>query len=205
MALSGTLILVPVLLLAHNWAPAAARLKAGPGPGLAAPATPPSTAPVASAPTATSAVSVVPATTPPPASIVLTPAVALLPTTSSTTWRVIPRTTTTVRRVVVTAPPAPRPPPPTTLPRPPAPVPPAYSETGQASWYVAPAGFCAHPTLPIGTVITVTDLATGAKATCTVEGRGPFGGGGRIVDLDQTTFAKLAPLAQGVINVRISW
>jgi rare lipoprotein A len=82
---------------------------------------------------------------------------------------------------------------------------PTNSETGQASWYNAPAGYCAHPTLPLGTVITVTNLANGATATCTIEGRGPYGGGDRIVDLDQTTFAKLAPLSQGVINVRITW
>jgi rare lipoprotein A len=70
---------------------------------------------------------------------------------------------------------------------------------------VAAAGACASPTLPLGTVVTVTNLATGATATCTIEGRGPFGGGDRIIDLDQATFARLAPLAEGVIDVRISW
>ena len=102
-------------------------------------------------------------------------------------------TTTTARRPV-----APRPPPapPTTVV--------GRSQSGPASWYYGPVGSCAHPTLPMGTVITVTDLATGASATCKVGGRGPYGGT-FIVDLDQATFAKLAPLSAGVIEVRITW
>jgi rare lipoprotein A (peptidoglycan hydrolase) len=119
-------------------------------------------------------------------------------TTGTTTPRVVVTvkrtitTTTAPRRSVVT-----RPPPPTTTV-------PAHSEVGQASWYNGPAGSCAHPYLPIGTVITVTNVATGASATCRVGGRGPYGGN-RIVDLDQATFAKLAPPSAGVIEVRITW
>jgi rare lipoprotein A len=78
------------------------------------------------------------------------------------------------------------------------------SQTGPASWYGAPAGTCAHQTLPFGTVVTVTDLANGRSVTCRVEDRGPYEGG-RIIDLSESTFAQLAPPGAGVIEVRISW
>lgn len=78
------------------------------------------------------------------------------------------------------------------------------SQTGPASWYPAPAGTCAHKTLPIGTVVTVTDLENGRQTTCRVEDRGPYQGG-RIIDLSKTTFAQLAPPSRGVIQVRITW
>jgi rare lipoprotein A len=78
------------------------------------------------------------------------------------------------------------------------------SQTGPASWYPAPAGTCAHPSLPFGTVVTVTDLANGRTTTCRVEDRGPYEGG-RIIDLSESTFAQLAPPSTGVIQVRITW
>ena len=78
------------------------------------------------------------------------------------------------------------------------------SETGSASWYQAPAGTCAHPSLPFGTVVTVTNLANGATTHCTVEDRGPYSGG-RIIDLSESTFSQIASPSEGVIQVRISW
>ena len=81
---------------------------------------------------------------------------------------------------------------------------PSNSQTGAASWYQAPAGYCAHPTLPFGTVVTVTNLANGASTTCTVEDRGPYEGG-RIIDLAESTFSQIASPSQGVIQVRIQW
>ena len=87
---------------------------------------------------------------------------------------------------------------------PPPPVAPRPSQTGPASWYGAPAGTCAHPSLPLGTVVTVTNLANGRTTTCRVEDRGPYQGG-RIIDLSEATFSQLAPPASGVIEVRISW
>jgi len=81
---------------------------------------------------------------------------------------------------------------------------PAHQQTGPASWYQAPAGTCAHPSLPIGTLVTVVNLANGRQTQCRVEDRGPYQGG-RIIDLAETTFAQLADPAQGVINVRIEW
>jgi hypothetical protein len=87
---------------------------------------------------------------------------------------------------------------------PPAPVAARPSQTGPASWYPAPAGTCAHPSLPLGTIVTVTDLANGRTTTCRVADRGPYQGG-RIIDLSESTFAQLASPSSGVIEVRISW
>jgi rare lipoprotein A len=87
---------------------------------------------------------------------------------------------------------------------PPPPPPPRPSQTGQASWYPAPAGTCAHQTLPLGTVVTVTDLANGRSVTCRVEDRGPYQNN-RIIDLSESTFSQLAPPSVGVIEVRITW
>jgi len=101
-------------------------------------------------------------------------------------------------RLITTTPTTTRPRPTTTTP------PPAHSETGGASWYQAPDGTCANNDAPMGTVVTVTDLATGRSVTCQVTSRGPFANG-RIIDLAQSTFSRLAPSAYGVIQVRVTW
>ena len=76
---------------------------------------------------------------------------------------------------------------------------------GGASWYRYKAGTCAHRTLSKGTVVQVTNLASGKTATCTVADRGPFIAG-RIIDLDRTVFLAVADSpGQGVIRVRIEW
>jgi rare lipoprotein A (peptidoglycan hydrolase) len=112
-------------------------------------------------------------------------------TTTAHIVAVVHRTTaTTVRRRVTTTT--------TTTTRPP------HQQTGQASWYDAPDGTCAHPTLAFGTVVTVTNLANGRTVKCTVTDRGPYESG-RIVDLAKTTFDDLAPPATGIIDVRIQW
>jgi hypothetical protein len=80
------------------------------------------------------------------------------------------------------------------------------TETGQASWYsFAPgSGFtAAHPWLPFGTVVTVTNLETGKSIQVVINDRGPFGG--RIIDLSEEAFSALASLGHGVIDVRLSW
>jgi len=120
-----------------------------------------------------------PATTPVTAraTTVATLARPVAPTTSTT--RLSPTTTTT------TAPARP-------------------SQTGPASWYSAPAGTCAHQTLPFGTVVTVTNLATGATTTCRVSDRGTYEGG-RIIDLAESTFSQIADPSRGVIQVKITW
>lgn len=78
------------------------------------------------------------------------------------------------------------------------------SAVGGATWYAWHPGQCASPFLPHGTLLTVTDLATGKTIQCLVtdtEAHNP----GRVVDLSNWCFEELAPLAQGVIEVRISW
>ena len=129
----------------------------------------------------------------------------VLPTTTTTTLPPLPPTTTP--KVVA---PAPKPVPvvtPTTTKPPPPPTttaPPQNTTTGQASWYGAPAGTCASPSLPFGTVVTVTDLATGASVRCTVDDREAYTPG-RVLDLAQATFSQLASPSVGVIEVRLTW
>ena len=84
------------------------------------------------------------------------------------------------------------------------PAPAGGSQEGGASWYHYKPGTCAHRTLPKGTVVKVTNLATGQSATCTVADRGPFVAG-RIIDLDRSVFVAIASGNQGVVRVRIEW
>jgi rare lipoprotein A (peptidoglycan hydrolase) len=80
------------------------------------------------------------------------------------------------------------------------------SQVGEASWYSFAPGnglTAAHPWLPFGTVVTVTNLDNGGTVTVTINDRGPFGG--RIIDLSQEAFARIAPLGQGVAHVRLGW
>jgi rare lipoprotein A len=81
----------------------------------------------------------------------------------------------------------------------------AGSQVGEASWYYAPGtGYtAAHPSLPFGTVVTVTNLANGRTVQVVINDRGPFGG--RIIDLSPEAFSAIAPLGQGVCQVRVSW
>lgn len=128
----------------------------------------------------------------------LLPAADLEPTTTTTTAPPPPPTTTTVK---------PRPKPTTTTTAKPTTTTttaPPNMQTGTASWFQAPAGTCAHRTLPMGTALRVTNLANGLQVTCRVADRGPFVGG-RIVDLDREDFDAIASASQGVISVRIEW
>lgn len=108
---------------------------------------------------------------------------------------------------IITAPTIP--PPPVTAAPVPAPASasaPAFANTqvGIASWYNDRDGHCAHRTAPIGTVVTVTNVATGSSVTCKVTNRGPYAGG-RIIDLSDGSFARIAPLSQGLADVRVEW
>jgi rare lipoprotein A (peptidoglycan hydrolase) len=147
---------------------------------------------------------------PSPTTVVVQKA-AVAPTSATTRTTVKHRTTTTTRKpkpTTTTAKPAPKT---TTAPKPrayTAPAPAAstgQSEIGQASWYdtVDPV-VCAHKTLAMGTVVTVTNVENGNSTTCKVGDRGPFIEG-RIVDLSPEAFAALAPLSEGVIDVKLTW
>jgi rare lipoprotein A (peptidoglycan hydrolase) len=166
----------------------------------------PGTHATASPQVATVADAAVATTTVPPTSA---PATSEVTTEPSTTVVVVTAPPATVARVAAARPPATTSPPTTAPPAtaPPttaAPAPAPNSQTGGASWYDYNAGECAHPTIPKGTVVTVTDLATGASTTCVVTDRGPYGTG-RIIDLDRRTFAQLADPGLGVIQVTITW
>ncbi|HEX2038583.1 MAG TPA: septal ring lytic transglycosylase RlpA family protein [Acidimicrobiales bacterium] len=131
-----------------------------------------------------------------------------LPTTTTTTTAPPPPATTVVAVAVTVAKPKPttvtttrpRPKPTTTTTT----TAPPRTQTGQASWFRAPAGTCAHRSLPFGTVVTVTNLANGNQVQCRVADRGPFVAG-RVIDLDREDFERLAGAWQGVISVRIQW
>lgn len=77
-------------------------------------------------------------------------------------------------------------------------------QEGEASWYRFRRGTCAHRSLPKGTVVTVTNLATGRSATCRVADRGPYVTG-RVIDLDRSVFVAIAPSSSGVVTVRLEW
>ena len=79
-------------------------------------------------------------------------------------------------------------------------------QVGEASWYSFAPGTgltAAHPWLPFGTVVTVTNIANGKTVQVVINDRGPFGG--RIIDLSDEAFARIAPLSQGVCRIRLSW
>ncbi|MCK9186613.1 septal ring lytic transglycosylase RlpA family protein [Candidatus Gracilibacteria bacterium] len=59
----------------------------------------------------------------------------------------------------------------------------------------------AHKTLPFGTIVEVTNLATGKSIQVKIIDRGPYGHG-RIIDLSMGAFESLADLSVGVINVQ---
>jgi rare lipoprotein A (peptidoglycan hydrolase) len=135
------------------------------------------------------------------------------PTTTSTTaaatttTTAAPTTTTTAPPPTTTTTAAPPPPPaPTTTTTTAPPVAAATnSEGGDATWYAAaPAGYCASPTLPFGTVLTVVNNATGASTVCTVDDR-EAAGYPRVVDLSPEGFSQIADTSQGVVDVTISW
>jgi rare lipoprotein A len=94
----------------------------------------------------------------------------------------------------------------------------AASSCGIASWYGP--GFhgnltangerftpskltTAHPSLPFGTKVRVTNQANGKSVVVRVNDRGPFYGS-RIIDLSHGAFAQIASTSQGLADVCIS-
>lgn len=173
--LSGGLLLVPLLLLGTG----ATLTSAAPGgAGGGRTAADASTRPVTGSLPSLKLAFQLPATT----TTTVAPTTTTAPPTTTTTTRPPPPTTTTTRPPVVTS-----------------------SATGLATWYAeAPAGKCASPWLPFGTVLTVTNIASGASITCTVDDR-EAAGLPHVVDLSPSGFEGLAPLSQGVVQVNISW
>jgi len=94
---------------------------------------------------------------------------------------------------------------------------PLFVETGLASWYGAPyhnrrssngevynmhAMTAAHRTLPLGSVVRVTNLKTGHSAIVRITDRGPFVQG-RILDLSQAAAKKVDVVGAGLALVRL--
>jgi len=93
----------------------------------------------------------------------------------------------------------------------------AFVEVGEASFYGAHLGgrmtasgsrldlgafTCAHRTLPFGTRVRVTNVATGRSTEVEVTDRGPFAHG-RIIDLTPAAARELGFLEQGLARVRV--
>ena len=73
--------------------------------------------------------------------------------------------------------------------------------SGEATWYAWKPGGAAHNTLPFGTCVHVVSLASGKSVNVTINDRGIQGSA--IIDLDKASFAAIAPLGAGRINVRL--
>jgi rare lipoprotein A len=94
---------------------------------------------------------------------------------------------------------------------------PIFEETGMASWYGAPyhnrrgsngevynmhAMTAAHRTLPLGSIVRVTNVKTGHSAVVRITDRGPFVEG-RIVDLSLAAAKALDVYLPGIAKVRL--
>jgi hypothetical protein len=75
---------------------------------------------------------------------------------------------------------------------------------GQATWYSNTPGHCASHYLHYGVKVWVRNTQTGRTITCVISDR-EGSGGLRVVDLSAADFSQLAPLARGVIPVRVWW
>ena len=95
--------------------------------------------------------------------------------------------------------------------------PPIQTEIGLATWYTAPykgrkaangevfddaALTAAHRTLPMGSLVVVTNLSTGQYAAMRITDRGPFVDG-RIVDLTVASAKATGVYRAGVVRVRL--
>jgi rare lipoprotein A (peptidoglycan hydrolase) len=60
----------------------------------------------------------------------------------------------------------------------------------------------AHPSLPMGTRVRITNLSNGASVTARVNDRGPYVGG-RIVDLGHGTATALGVTSSGLAEVKL--
>ena len=95
-----------------------------------------------------------------------------------------------------------------------------WTEQGLASWYGGADGFegkptasgeiydsslltAAHRDLPLGTVVEVTNVETGASVRVRVNDRGPFVHG-RVIDLSQAAARKIGVIGPGVAMVRLT-
>ena len=95
-----------------------------------------------------------------------------------------------------------------------------WTEEGLASWYGGTDGFegkptasgeiydsalltAAHRDLPLGTVVEVTNVETGAAVRVRINDRGPFVHG-RVIDLSQAAARRIGVIGPGVAMVRLT-
>jgi rare lipoprotein A (peptidoglycan hydrolase) len=76
------------------------------------------------------------------------------------------------------------------------------TQSGIASWFEADGLVAAHRSLPLGSVVKVTDADTGKSVTVRINQRGPWVEG-RVIDLSDDAFQRLAPLGTGTIKVTV--
>ena len=95
---------------------------------------------------------------------------------------------------------------------------PGYDETGLASWYGYESGHrtsdgeaftlegltAAHRTLPIPSLLEVTNLDTGARVVVRLNDRGPFVEG-RLLDVSHAAAQRLGMLGHGTARVRVRY
>jgi rare lipoprotein A len=60
----------------------------------------------------------------------------------------------------------------------------------------------AHPTLPFGTRLRVTNVATGRSVTVRINDRGPYVAG-RVVDVSYSAAQSLGMVGKGIANVKL--
>ena len=60
----------------------------------------------------------------------------------------------------------------------------------------------AHRSLPFGSIIEVTNIKNDKKVKVKINDRGPFKGG-RILDLSEEAFSRIANINEGVIEVKV--
>jgi hypothetical protein len=128
-----------------------------------------------------------------------TVAPAPVPIAAAPVRQVIPTTTTEPPTTTTTEPPTTT----TTTARPALLAGATVEGRGDVTYYAHPAGRCASPWLPFGTVVTVTNPANGATVTCVVDDR--EADTARSIDLATSTFAEIAPLSQGVVYAVLHW
>lgn len=78
------------------------------------------------------------------------------------------------------------------------------AQEGLASWFSAEGLSAAHRSLPRGTVVKVTNLASGRSVNVVIRDRGPFVDG-RVIDLSQAAFSEISSLGAGTVRVKIEW
>ncbi len=76
------------------------------------------------------------------------------------------------------------------------------SQEGFASWYSSDGLVAAHRSLPMGSVVRVVAADTGKAVNVRITDRGPWVDG-RVIDLSDDAFQRLAPLGKGTVKVKV--